>query len=1066
MATDTAPLEAVFPLSPLQEGLFFHRAFASDGIDEYTSQIAVRLSGELDRQLLRSVCQALVDRHATLRSSFRQRKSGQAVQLVHRKVTVTVTETDLRVEPQRLREYLTQERALGFDLAAPPLIRFGLIRTAEHEHVLAITHHHVLLDGWSLPIVLGDFIKLYASGADNAALPKAVSVRGYVAWLAKQDSDAAAAAWQRSFAGFGTPTLIAPDSVASTDQLPALVVTELTTEQTSALVGMTRERGLTTSTVVQAAWALVLAELTGHPDVAFGQTVSIRPAKVRQVEDMVGLLINATPVRVALDPSESVQDLLRRIQDEQAELTDHHFLGLTEIQRLTGHGTLFDTFVGIGATRRDADFTAQPVPGLRVSAITEDAAGAEGGDGNGSTHYPLSLLAVTGEQLLLELTYRSETFTTEQANRVLTLLHTALTTIATQPQRLVGQVELLDDTEAAQLRAWSTGTSVPLTEDTFTTVFEAQVRRTPDAIALSDRGTTLTYAELNATANQLAAELIERGVGSEDIVAMVLPHSASQIITLLATIKAGGAYLPIDPALPADRIAYLLADAKPAVVISDHRVTPPAGAVLLDELAIDHHPVENPTNAVRVRPHDQRNTMYVIYTSGSTGNPKGVQVEHRAILNYLTFVKLNFSGLAELTVMQTPISFDLCTTGVFGTLASGGRLHMAPLAETEPPTFGRPAYAGSTPSQVPLLTTTHEWLSPTRQLMLGGEQLLGEGLREWRAANPNGSVSNMYGPTETTAGCMYYRIEPGNEVEPGAVPIGRPITNTRTYLLDSWLRPVGIGVPGELYIGGDGVNPGYFGRSGLTAERFVADPYGPPGSRMYRSGDLAWWNAQGHLVYGGRGDEQIKIRGYRIELAEIEGRIAAHPSVEQAVVAAKGDRARRLIGYVRTATEQDFDPEALRAYAAATLPDYMVPEVFLRMTEFPLSPNGKVNRNALPDAEAGPVSSTRPARNELEATLCALYAEVLHLDSVGVQDSFFDLGGDSIGSLQLVAKARRAGLVFAPKDVFTHRTVAALAGVATELAPDAASYVALSAPLLSLDADEIAELEAQWEIQR
>ncbi|MEV6558521.1 amino acid adenylation domain-containing protein [Nocardia sp. NPDC051756] len=1027
-------LETALPLSPLQEGLFVHALVNRDGVDEYISQVALQLDGEIDQERLRSACAALVRRHAVLRTSFHQRKSGQTVQLVHKDVTVLITDLDLTAEPEserrsRLRGYLSGERLRGFDLGTPPLIRFGIVRMTPDRQVLALTHHHILIDGWSLPILVRDLITLYATG-DDAALPPAVSMTGYLSWLSKQDPDAAAEAWRQALAGLGTPTLVAPEGPEVPRRMPASATAELSEEQSAALIGLARNEELTLNTIVQVAWALVLTVLTGDTDVVFGQTVSVRPAQVPEIGDAVGLLINSTPVRVRLDPAETVTALLHRVQHEQAALAEHNFLGQAEIKRLAGHGALFDTAVAVGNPGADRDATMRPLPGVQLTMITADGDGAGQDSAEGYTHYPLSLLVVPGRRVLLELNYRTESFTRAAGNRVLNLLRAVLTTIAFAPSGLVGRIESLDAAERTTVLGWATGPKRALTGDTLHSLFETQSRRTPDAIALSDRTGDMTYAELNAAANRLAAELIGRGVGPDDRVAVLWPHNAEQIVVLLAVLKAGGTYLPIDLALPPDRISFLLSDAAPVITLAAAGVDAPQGALRLDSMDLDRHPAVDITDEQRHRPLRPEHPAYVCYTSGSTGRPKGVQTLHRSAVSYLAFARATYPGLGTLVMVHTPTSFDFTMTGVYGTLSAGGRVYMIPREETEPSGVGLARFGKVTPAHLPLLTSTHPWIAATENLVLGGEQLVGESLRDLRTAFPTVTVTNEYGPTETTVGCMDYRIEPGDDIGPGAVPIGRPLPNSETYVLDPWLRPVAPGVPGELYIGGIGLARGYLGRPGLSAERFVANPFGRPGERMYRTGDIVWWSDEGQMVFGGRRDDQVKIRGHRIELAEIEGTLAQHPLVDQVVVVAQhGRHSRRLVAYVVPAADQ-VDLAELNRHAASQLPEYMVPEALLLLPELPLTSSGKVDRSALPPIPADHTLH-RAARNEVEQRLCLLYAEVLGVDQVGVHNGFYELGGDSILSLQLVAKARKAGLLLTPTEVFVHRTVAALAALPT-----------------------------------
>ncbi|MEU7428038.1 amino acid adenylation domain-containing protein [Streptomyces sp. NPDC040750] len=1031
-------LEAVLPLAPLQEGLFFHAQSALGGTDEYVSQAALCLDGPLDAPRLLAACRTAVQRHAALRASFLQRKNGRTVQLVHRKVTVPCTKLDLSGEEDggpRLVRHLLDERQRGFDLGRPPLIRFSLLRTAADRHVLALTHHHILLDGWSLSVVLADVLAIYGAG-DDRLLPRPVPVTGYLSWLAKQDTDASLAAWRTALTGLAEPVLTAP-GLGPAHTLPDLTVAELAPERTAALLRAARERGLTLNTVAQVAWALVLTSVTGSTDVVFGQTVSARSAPAARIQDMVGLLVNSVPVRVRLDPAESLGALLDRVQREQSALADHHHVGLSDIQRASGHSTLFDTFLSLGDPGTGAALV-RSADGLRIALLTDDLEQSAGQGARGSTHYPLSLVVVPGDRLRLELTHRGEVFTERQAREVLDRMTAALDAVVTAPGAQAAAVDLGTAGPAALPDPYTPARG-PAPDTTLPALFEEQARRTPERVALSDRHGTLGYREVNSAANRLARALVARGIGAEDTVAVMLPHGTELVVVLLAVLKAGAAYLPIDAALPAERVAFMLEDARPAAIVANgpadsmpHPAVSPAG------LAADQYPGTDLTDADRVRPLGPDNGAYVIYTSGSTGRPKGVQIEHRAMTAYLEFARHAYPGLGETAVVQSPISFDFTVTGVFGTLTAGGRLHMAALGDPAPDGLGRPSVTKATPSQLPLLATTHPWLNPTRDLVIGGEQLTGEALRAWRDGNAHATAVNEYGPTEATVGCMEYRIGPKDAIAPGAVPVGRPVPGTAVHVLDPWLRPVPAGTTGEVYLAGPNLARGYVRRPGITAQRFVANPFGAPGERMYRTGDIARWGHDGQLVYLGRNDGQLKVRGQRVEPTEIEAVLCGHPAVRHcAVDTQNGPKTHRLVAYV--VLDGDPGPQALREHAAARLPASLVPDAFVPVPEIPLTPNGKLDRPALPAVaptagdEAAP---GRPPRSETERLLCGLFSEVLHTEVHSLDDGFFELGGDSIMSLQLVAKARAAGLELSARQVSEHHTVAELAAVCGPLAPD------------------------------
>ncbi|MEH0418319.1 amino acid adenylation domain-containing protein [Streptomyces sp. B21-083] len=1055
-------LEGVYPLTPLQEGMLFHALYDTDGVDVYNVQTAVELTGDLDPARLESACRQVLRRHTVLRTAFQQRKSGQPVQLVAREVAVPWQVTDLSALPAaeqraRLRRALAEDRARRFDMSLPPLVRFALVRMARDRHILVMTHHHILLDGWSVPLVLGDLIELYARGGDDAAaaaLRPAVPFRDYLGWLAGQDRATAEDIWRRALSGVEEPTLVAPGADAAGGGMPRVVVTDLPEDVTARLTATARSHGLTLNTVVQGAWALLLGLLTGRQDVVFGGTVSGRPPQLSGVEDMVGLLINAVPVRVRLDADLPLAGLLTRLQDEQTALTPYHYLGLADVQRLAGTGELFDTSVAFENAPASGDAAADAVAGLRIGLADLSHLGDEA---TGSNHYPLSLVATPGDRLRLHVNYRADIYERAGAEDIAARLRHLLEVFADASGTPVGRIGWLTSGERELPARWN-DTAHPVPNATLPELFEAQAARSPDATAAAfaagagdagdagQPGESLTYAELNARANRLARLLVERGVGPESKVAVALPRSLDLVVTLLAVLKAGGAYLPFEPGLPADRVAFMREEAAPVAAVTRgglHLADTP-GAVLLDDDATRVHlaalSAADLTSAERRVPLRPGHPAYVLYTSGSTGRPKGVAVPHEAITNRLHWMQARYGLTGDDRVLQkTPAGFDVSVWEFFWPLITGAALVLA-----RPDGHRDPVYLAATirghaittvhfvPSMLQAFTDepTAAACTGLRRVICSGEALPVELAGRLRALLPDAGLHNLYGPTEAAVDVTHWAAV----YEPGAasVPIGRPVWNTGIHVLDAELRPVPASVPGELYIAGVQLARGYLNRPALTAERFVADPFGPPGSRLYRTGDLARRRPDGVVEYLGRSDHQVKIRGQRIELGEIEAALDAQSGVAQSAVLAREDRpgSLRLAAYVVAEAGHRPDPEALRTAVAATLPDYMVPPDLLVLPAFPLTPNGKLDRGALPRPEQPAPAAGREPRGERERTLCGLFADVLGLERVGADDSFFDLGGDSIISIQLVARARRTGLVLTPKDVFTHRSPAALARVA------------------------------------
>ncbi|MFI5606844.1 non-ribosomal peptide synthase/polyketide synthase [Amycolatopsis sp. NPDC051903] len=1017
----------VWPLTPLQSGLLFLSTADTDGPDVYTVQFGFDLDGPLDVPRLRAAVRAVLARHPNLRTSYRYLASGRPVALVARSAEPEWREWR-ECGDDGLEAELAHERR-RFDVADGPLLRFLLVRFADGHHRLVVSHQHLLLDGWSVPQLLGELSALYA-GREPAPAP---SYRGYLGWLRDQDATTAKAAWREALADLSEPTHLAPVDPDRAPALPRRRTLELTAESTAELTAFARERGWTVNTLVQTAWGLLLGALTGRTDVVFGATVAGRPPELPGVERMLGLFITTVPVRVRHDPAEPLAVLLERVQEQQSALLPHQHIGLADIQREAGLGELFDTLV-----------VFESYPGADEEP-DGDGLHAEIVDHRDSTHYPLTWAVEPAERLKLTAEYRADLFTEETAERLLTGMRLLLAALVSDVDRPTGTVDVLP----AQLRErilhdW-TDTALDVEPDTVAGLFETQVRRSPDAVAVAG-GATWTFAELNARANRLARALVERGAGPETLVALALPRSAEMLTAILAVHKAGAAYLPLDPDYPAERLAAMLADAQPGLLLTVPELTGSvrelaATALLPDLLALDR-PGTDLTDGDRLRPLRPEHAAYVIYTSGSTGTPKGVVVPHSGLVNLF---HSHWAALHRPAVARTgrehlrvghawSFSFDASWQPQLW-LLDGHAVHVVPdevrrdpeqlaalirrealdFIEVTPSLFTQLADAGLVEGD----------RCPLPVVGVGGEAVPDALWRRLAALDGTEAV-NLYGPTESTVDALLARIADSERPL-----VGRPVANTRAYVLDGSLRPVPPGVTGELYLAGAGLARGYLGRSALTAERFVADPYGEPGTRMYRTGDLARWTEDGRLDFGGRADDQVKIRGFRVEPAEVEAALDRHPAVAQTVVVVRADRVKQLVAYVVPGAP--VDAAELRRHAVAVLPDHLVPAAFVVLDALPVLANGKLDRAALPAPDfSGQVGGRAPSTDR-ERELCALVGDVLGVPGLGVDDDFFALGGDSIVAMQLVARARAGGLRISPRDVFRHRTVAGLAEVATEV---------------------------------
>ncbi|MFF3886347.1 non-ribosomal peptide synthase/polyketide synthase [Streptomyces sp. NPDC001914] len=1038
------------PLSPLQAGLLFHASFDSgaDGPDVYTVQVSYDLDGPLDGGRLRHAGQALLDRHGNLRAGFRYLASGRPVAVVPRSAVLPWRQVDLSdlddtAREERWRRCLAQERR-RFDPAEPPLLRLMLVKVGPAAHRLVLSHQHLLLDGWSVPRLFAELSELYA----GRELPAPAPYRDHLAWLGRQDAAVSAAAWATALDGLEEPTHVVAADPDRTPAVPETLTTRLTPELTEALTGLARSRGLTLNTLVQGAWSILLSRLTGRSDVVFGATVSGRPPELPGVESMIGLFINTVPVRVRIDERESLGAFLDRLQDEQSRLIAHQHVGLSDIQRGAGLGELFDTLV-VFESYPDAGG-----PGLGA----DDGLRAEVRDHQDATHYPFAWAVEPGERLTLTAEYRTDLFDRTAVERIRAAMVRLFEAMTADAGRPLARTDILGPEDRHTVLVTWNDTAQPAAPGSPATVpalFEAQAAAGPDEIAVVSGPVTWTFAELNRRANRLAGLLTEHGAGPERIVALSLPRTADFMAAVLAVMKAGAAYLPIDADLPAERVLTLLDDARPRLVLTtealaDRLPDSDVPLLILDSAETAERLAGQSADNRETGP-DPDHPAYVIHTSGSSGRPKGVVVCHRGVVNLFHSHRRMLHDLAKRTTGRRRLrvghawsfSFDASWQPQLW-LLDGHALHILDDETRRDPDLTAEAirtegldFIEVTPSFLAQMADTgliSDGACPLAVVGVGGEAVP-DALWNELAALESTAAFNLYGPTEATVDALAARV--GESARP---LVGRPVGNTRAYVLDAALRPVPPGVTGELYLAGEGLARGYLGRPDLTAERFVADPYGAPGTRMYRTGDLARWTEDGRIDYLGRADDQVKIRGFRVELAEVEAVLDRHEDVGQVVVVAREDRprVRQLAAYVVPAEgARRPEPEALRAHAAAVLPDYMVPAAVTVLDELPLLSNGKLDRKALPAPEFTPATGGREPANDRERTLCAQFADVLGLPRIGADDDFFALGGDSIVAMQLVGRARTAGLRVTPRQVFRHRTVAALAAVAVELGADA-----------------------------
>jgi amino acid adenylation domain-containing protein/non-ribosomal peptide synthase protein (TIGR01720 family) len=1064
---DWREVEDIYPLSPMQQGMLFH-ALHDDGTGVYVNQLTAEIRG-LDSERLRGAWQAVSDRHAVLRTGFLWRElSGPPQQVVYRRAEMRIVEEDWRTQaaghaPAALDDALSvvaqRDRAAGFDLARPPLQRLTLLRLDDERHWLIWTHHHILMDGWSSARFMAEVMQLLEHGS----LPAQRShYRDYIAWLQTRNHDAAADFWRAALAELDEPSLLASANTTEAMDHGSLVMAVDHDLSARLQQYATRER-ITMNTVVQAAWAQLLRRQTGQDTVCFGVTVSDRPADLVGAEDIIGLFINTLPMIDHAHPQQSVGDWLRDLQDRNLALREHGWMPLADIQRLAGRAghPLFDSILVYENYPVDQALkTGRGQLSASRTRILE------------TSNYPLFVSIGLDGQLRLVFNFQRRHFDEGQIGRLQTAFVALLASISRDAGQAVGCIAV-DDPEDLAMLARVNATAASEQFAGIVAQCEAQAARAPDAIAIVHGDETISYGELNARANRLARRLRLHGIGPDVVVGLALGRGVPMMVALLAVLKAGGAYLPLDPDYPAERLAHMLGDSGARLLLTQATLQERFAPVLersgAEAWLLDAAVEEGSSDAANLDiAIDPENLAYVIYTSGSTGLPKGVMVRHGAVTNFLaTMAERPGIGREDRVLGLTSLSFDIAVLELWLPLTHGAQIVLADRATAHDPVALKAIVVRhgvtmiqATPSSWRMLLD-HDgagaWLPEGCRVLSGGEALAPDLARRLTALS--GEVWNLYGPTETTVWSARHRLD---AADPSPL-IGAPIGNTTLYVLDADLNLAPVGVAGELFIGGEGLARGYWNRAALSAERFIPDPFGAAGARLYRTGDLARWRGDGVLDHVGRADHQVKIRGHRIELGEIEARLRAEPGVRDSVVVAQElGGSRQLIGYV--SGDDALDSTGLRAALGAALPDYMLPSRVMVLPRLPLTPNGKIDRKALPQPDARPAEAQRVApRNSTEAALATIWAELLHHDEVGVTDNFFELGGDSIISLQIVGRARRAGLALEPRDVFRHQTIEQLAPLCRAISEDQQTPVLARGMLSGLTDQELARLGLDWD---
>ncbi|MFO0760704.1 MAG: amino acid adenylation domain-containing protein [Byssovorax sp.] len=1050
-------IENVYPLSPLQEGMLFHTLYA-EGEGAYVTQLDWAVRGSFDLDAFQRAFHKVVERHAILRTFFTWEGLDRPIQVVQKRAKLSVETHDLRgqtgaEQQERLRSFADEDRRRGFDLTRAPAMRVTVFRLGDELHRCMLTIHHIVIDGWSKAILVREVLTLYhayAAGKD-AELPKTTPYADFIAWLDKQDPAKAEGFFRNLLAGFTAPTPFGvdhPPEEATGEGFEDQVVS-FSTEQSQEISAFCRTEGLTVNTLLQGVFAVLLSRYTGEEDVLFGATVSGRSAPIAGIDRMVGLFINAVPVRARLDPEQPVRAFLSALQVQQADIRELEHTPLVTVQGYSEVPRGTPLFEGLLV------FENFPVEEL----VSDSGAREPGKEGGGKrpasmgdsrvrehSNYPLTLMAAMGRQLSVQVSFDRRRFEPQTIRALLDHVQNLVRNIVRAPGAPLRALSLLGDEERRMLvETWNKTDIAYPAEATLHGLFEAQAARNPEAPALLAGGEAVSYRALNEQANRLAHHLRSLGAGRDVPVGICVERSPSMVVALLAVLKSGACYVPIDPAYPEERISLMIEISRLPILVTQTNVRGKLPARQIEVVCLDEEggplaaaPSDN--LGVAVDPWD---IAYVMYTSGSTGIPKGVSGTHTGAINRFAWMWRTYPYQpGEVSSQKTTLSFVDSIWEIFGPLLAGVPALLIPddvLKDTRRfiDALGehRVTRLVLVPSLLRAMLDAYPDLDARLPLLkywtTSGEALTADLCDRFLTELPDKLLLNLYGSTEVSADATYYVPEKGRF---GArVPIGKPMDNTQVYLLDGRREPVPVGVVGELYVGGAGVARGYLHRPDLSAERFLPDPFRPgPKALLFKTGDLGRYRPDGNIDYLGRADYQVKVRGFRIELGEVESAVSQHPAVKQVVVTARdyGDGDLRILAYVVPAGAPPSSAD-LRLFVASRLPEYMVPSVFVVLDRLPLTPSGKVDRKALPLPErvAGAERVYVAPRGPTEEGLCGIFAEVLKIPAelVGAHDGFFELGGHSLLATQTISRIRGAfGVELPLRALFEAPTPAAL----------------------------------------
>jgi surfactin family lipopeptide synthetase C len=1060
-------IEDLYELSPMQQGMLFHTLYAPES-EVYFEQLLCILSGKLNFTAFQKAWEQVVARHPILRSSFYWEEIEKPLQMVSKQVDLPWEELDWRnftpdEQQQHLEDFLKCDRQKGFELDVAPLMRFTIIRLGEETYQFIWSHHHILFDGWSMQIILKEVLAFYEAHqrGEHLRLQHVRPYREYIQWLQQQDSDQAKKFWQETLQGFEVPTSLRGNSEQRTANRGLEIYNEQSFQLSQTVIEKlqhaARQHHLTLNNLVQGAWALLISRYSGETDVVFGATVSGRPPTLEQVDSMVGLFINTLPIRTQVSGKTQLLPWLKQLQTQALEQEQYAYCSLAEIQQLSDIPTglpLFESILVFENYPLDSakQETKKTLEISHISCFER-------------TNYPLTVVINPGSQLSGRIVYDTSCFEEQTIARMIGHFQTLLAGMADNLQQYISQLSLLSADEEEQLILLENHQPTDsINYKCIHILFEEQVEKNPDAIAVVYEKKHLTYRELNNRANQLAHYLKSLEVKPEVRVGICVERSLEMVIGILAILKAGGAYVPLDPAYPSERLALMLEDVQTPILLTQTN--------LQNRLPLNNQTVVNLDSDWEIIAKHKKdnlhsevnpeNLAYIIYTSGSTGTPKGTEVVHRSIIGFMFGVDYIHLDAEQIWLQHSSISWDALTLELWPPLLYGGRCVLYPEKIPTPEGLSRIIQEQrvntlflTTALFNLMIDTMPQGLSEIKQLMFGGESVSVPHVRRALELLPETKIIHVYGPSECTVFTSSYPIPQQIAQNVHSISIGKPIGDRTVYLLDEDLHRVPIGVVGELYVGGASVARGYLNQPKLTREKFISNPF-IEGDTLYKTGDLVRRLPDGNLEFLGRIDAQVKIRGFRIELAEIEAILTKHPGIKQVVVIAREDEPGKkfLVAYL-VAKDNSPTPSNLRNFLNKKLPDYMIPAAFVFMEAFPLTPNGKINRRALPapdtDQRNLEVDFVFPC-TPIEQELATIWTEVLKLKQVGIHDNFFELGGHSLLATQVISRLKEVfSLDFPLRYLFENSTIAELAQKVSDQQIEQAENDALARILAEVD---------------